>query len=288
MTDNDSSFYKLPGVKLTVPVVQATLGCCDGPRLAAAISEAGGLGTLSFQKTTCEEAQITLNDLQKRTQKPILLSLLSDFEQPGVIDLLLRKHIRHFQVQWWNGARLARYYARPMLLSTGKWGHFNRQKRQFRTSPMPSYFRNRIGWPGAYLLPHTNLLALIRQQYPEMPLIAGGGLATAKDVEEMLTLGANAALMGTRFLLSEESQADLAAKNLLRSATCANLILDTELRGDWPCAPRRRFSNALGMPDASDYSNDFNEYSAGLGIDQMSDILSASQIVANLCPKKLF
>lgn len=68
------------------------------------------------------------------------------------------------------------------------------------------------------------------------PLLAAGGIAEAADVRRMLELGAVAAVMGTRFLLTEESHAHPGYR---RRVLGAERTLDTLLFGlGWPMRHR--------------------------------------------------
>jgi NAD(P)H-dependent flavin oxidoreductase YrpB (nitropropane dioxygenase family) len=267
--------YPLPCTNLLVPVVQASLGPCDCPRLAAAVSEAGGLGTLSFTKPSVDEVERALLELRRLTQKPVLLSFLGDWEHPDVLAKCFQHKMRHFQIQWWNGARLA-----PLLRKAGAliyWQVGSLQQAEEAYSHTPDAFilpGTESGGPVRTSYPIQTLLALIRDHYPQMPLIAGGGLSNANDVAQICALGAAAALMGTRFLLSEEALTSPEARVSLQQATLNDLFLDSRLVGEWPCAPRRRLKDA---PDCATYF-------AGKGIGDMPEVLPAAQILARLNP----
>jgi len=76
---------------------------------------------------------------------------------------------------------------------------------------------------------------------PEYPLLLAGGIAERSDVSTALEAGAQAAVAGTRFLLSEESRAHALYKERLLAARETFL---TELFGaGWP-APHRVVPNA--------------------------------------------
>jgi NAD(P)H-dependent flavin oxidoreductase YrpB (nitropropane dioxygenase family) len=85
--------------------------------------------------------------------------------------------------------------------------------------------------PAVVVLEQT--LAALPKGYP---VWSAGGLATAADVRERLDAGASAAVLGTRFLMTEESGAHVAYKQRLLEARETVL---TELFGmAWP-APHR-------------------------------------------------
>jgi nitronate monooxygenase len=64
---------------------------------------------------------------------------------------------------------------------------------------------------------HT-LLPRVRQ-LGDFPILAAGGISGFRDVEAALDAGANAAVAGTRFLLTNESRAHPAYKQRVRTAT---------------------------------------------------------------------
>ncbi|MGH2837153.1 MAG: NAD(P)H-dependent flavin oxidoreductase, partial [Thermoleophilaceae bacterium] len=71
---------------------------------------------------------------------------------------------------------------------------------------------------------------------PEYPVLVAGGIADGADVARALEAGADAAVLGTRFLLSEEANAALAYKQRLMESRETVL---TDLFGmGWP-APHR-------------------------------------------------
>jgi NAD(P)H-dependent flavin oxidoreductase YrpB (nitropropane dioxygenase family) len=91
-------------------------------------------------------------------------------------------------------------------------------------------------------VPAAELLERIRFAVgPDFPVLSAGGVVQAADVRERLNAGAEAAVAGTRFLMTEESGAHPAYKDRLVEARDTVL---TELFGlGWP-APHRVVPNA--------------------------------------------
>lgn len=85
--------------------------------------------------------------------------------------------------------------------------------------------------------PALTLLQRVRAALPPgYPVLSAGGIATAEDVRERLDAGATAAVLGTRFLMTQESYAHPAYKQRLMEGRETVL---TELFGlGWP-APHR-------------------------------------------------
>jgi NAD(P)H-dependent flavin oxidoreductase YrpB (nitropropane dioxygenase family) len=86
--------------------------------------------------------------------------------------------------------------------------------------------------------PALELLAGVRARLGDgYPLFVAGGIAEPGDVRAALDAGAEAAVLGTRFLMSDESSARVAYKQRLLEARETVL---TELFGaGWPNAPHR-------------------------------------------------
>lgn len=263
---------------LSAPIVQACLGECDGPRLAAAVSRAGALGTLTLDAPSVEATAVRLRRLRALTTRPVLLALTVEWEREAVIELCLEQGFRHFQVLWWNGPRLIRRLQEAggrVLWQVGT----RRQADEALRYGADALIIQGTRAGGPVRSPHTleELVPQLRQQVGEsFPLIAGGGLATREDVERTRALGADAAYLGTRFLLTQEASAPRRDKLRLLRATAEQLILDTRLTGQWPCSPRRRLVGAH-LPDRTSLF-------AGAGLSRMDDLPSATELVARLRP----
>ena len=269
----------LPGLTLEKPIVQATLGPCDSPALAAAVSEAGGLGSLSLHAPAPDFTERRLHQLASLTTRPALLAFTGPWEPEAVLDHCLEQGFRHFHVFWWNAARLI-----PRIHAAGGFALQQVGTLQQAEEALDRGADGLIaqatdgGGPVRSPLALDTLAVVLRQKLgPHRPLIAGGGLATREDVEKTLALGADAALLGTRFLLSTQARAPLADKRRLLKATPEDLFLDTRLVGDWPCSPRRRLKTRSDLDKPSLY--------AGLGLGKINEILPAKEIVEQLSPK---
>jgi NAD(P)H-dependent flavin oxidoreductase YrpB (nitropropane dioxygenase family) len=220
------------GVEL--PVVQAGMGGgCAGHALAAAVSEAGGLGTIGFAAPDALSAELTR--ARELTGGPIAVNLLLPFARR-----------RHFEaaseadavVTFWGSPK--RRTDRPWLHQCG--------------SVAEALAAHRAGADGVILqgvesgghvrgeLAALDLLDRARRELPApYPLWLAGGIADADGTAAALDAGAEAAVAGTRFLASEESGAHAEYK---RRLLAGRETLLTELFGaGWP-APHRVLPNA--------------------------------------------
>ncbi|MES2460941.1 MAG: nitronate monooxygenase [Armatimonadota bacterium] len=268
------------GIALRAPLVQANLGPCDGPRLASEVSKAGALGCFSVHAPEAAALRHRLARVRLHTKRPVLAAFTAPYESEEVLETAFEGGLRHFQVFWWNGPRLA-----PRILARGGTVFWQvgtaEQVREALDSGAKVLVAQgtEAGGQVRTSLPLQEMVSLVRDAAgPEACIVAGGGLATRDDVSQVLGWGANAALMGTRFLVSEESRCPLRSKIRLARATERDLVLDVRVIGDWPCAPRRRLMNAFGEDKPCLY--------AGRGIGRIASILPAAEIVRALTPRQ--
>ncbi len=100
--------------------------------------------------------------------------------------------------------------------------------------------------------PREELLASVLAR-TSIPVVAGGGVATARHVEAVISAGAAAARVGTRFVATTESGAHPAYVQALLSARSAQeTVLTTAFSGGWPDAPHRVLRSAVAAAEAFD------------------------------------
>lgn len=270
----------LPDLPPMLPVIQASLGCCDGPRLAASVSRAFGLGTLSVHNTDPGVLRRQLQRVRGITPRPVLLAFTAQWDRDAVLDTAVAAGFLHFQAFWWNAPRLVPRIRRAGGTAFCQVGTLSEAREAVELGASVLVAQG-TGAGGQVRSPRPalKLVRELRDEFgPDIPIIAGGGFADASDVRSSLAAGANAALFGTRFLLSEESNAPTRDKIRLLKAGEGDLRLDARLMGDWPCSPRRRLLTRSDEDRPSLY--------AGLGVGRINSLMSAADIVRALASAK--
>jgi nitronate monooxygenase len=220
------------GVEL--PVVQAGMGGgLSRHELAAAVSEAGGLGTIAVSGAAATRRELAA--ARALTGRPLAVNVLLPFarrdwfEAAGEADVVVT------------------FWGRPHRRTAGIWLHQCGSVAEARLAQA-------AGADGVIVqgveagghvrgtTPALQLLEEVRAALPAgYPLLLAGGIAERSDVAAALAAGAQAAVAGTRFLLSEESRAHALYKERLLAA---DETLLTDLFGaGWP-APHRVVPNA--------------------------------------------
>lgn len=220
------SFLEQIGVEL--PVVQAGMGGGTADHvLAAAVSDAGGLGTIGILEPSLLRREIAA--ARRLTGKPIAVNLLLPFTRSG-----------HRQAAA-DADVVVTFWGRPVRPSGRIWIHqcgSVDEGRAARAAGVDAVIAQGVEAGGHVRgrTPALELLEQLRRALPGCPVLVAGGIAGAADVRQALEAGAAAAVAGTRFLLSEESQAH---RGYQRRLLEADDTLLTQLFGlGWPANHR--------------------------------------------------
>src|ERR671911_1929007 len=98
----DTSFCRLVGIDL--PIVQAPIGGITTPALAAAVSEAGGLGMLSITWRDPDSLRALLRDTRARTAKPFAVNLVLEWDPAERLAIALEEGVRIVSFFWGDPA----------------------------------------------------------------------------------------------------------------------------------------------------------------------------------------
>jgi nitronate monooxygenase len=220
------------GVEL--PVVQAGMGGgLSRHELAAAVSEAGGLGTIAVSGAAAIRRELAA--ARALTGRPLAVNVLLPFARRD----------------WFEAAAAAdvvvTFWGTPRRRTPGVWLHqcgSVAEARQAQAAGADGVIVQGVE-AGGHVRGTTPALRLLEEVSAALPtgypLVLAGGIAEPGDVQAALAAGAQAAAAGTRFLLSDESRAHALYKERLLAADATLL---TELFGaGWP-APHRVVPNA--------------------------------------------
>ncbi|HYJ21903.1 MAG TPA: nitronate monooxygenase [Solirubrobacterales bacterium] len=224
----------LDRIGVETPVVQAGMGGgLSRHELAAAVSEAGGLGTIAVNGAGAIERELAA--ARALTAAPLAVNLLLPFARPS----------------WFEAAAAAdvvvTFWGKPRRRVPGLWIHqcgSVAEALAAQTAGVDAVIVQGVE-AGGHVRGKTPALELherVRAALaPGFPTLLAAGIAERADVAQALEAGASAAVAGTRFLLSDESRAHPAYKQRLLDARETTL---TELFGaGWP-APHRVVANA--------------------------------------------
>jgi len=202
--------------------------------LATAVSEAGGLGTIAVNGAAAIARE--LRAARALTDRPLAVNVLLPFARRDWFEAAAQADV------------VVTFWGKPRRRTPGVWLHQCGSVEEAQAAAVAGadglivqgveaggHVRGR--------LPAHDLLARVRSALGASapPLLLAGGIAERADVRAALEAGAEAAVAGTRFLLSGESRAH---QRYVERALAARETVLTELFGlGWP-APHRVVPNA--------------------------------------------
>ncbi len=215
------------------PVVQAGMGGgLAGHGLAAAVSQAGGLGTIGLLDPDGLRSQIAA--ARRLTDRPLAVNLLLPFARKA-----------HFQAAS-EADVVVTFWGQPERRTAKAWIHqcgSVEEALAAHAAGADAVIAQGVEAGGHVrgTMPAARLLAWVRDALPDdYPVLSAGAIADATDVKARMDAGADAVVCGTRFLMTEESGAHPTYKARLLDAHATIL---TELFGaGWP-APHRVIAN---------------------------------------------
>ena len=87
------------------------------------------------------------------------------------------------------------------------------------------------------------LFPRIRRRFPNLPLLAAGGIVDGRTMAAALVLGADAVWCGSRFLASQEAEAHDTYKDRALSADVGDTAILSIYGPEWPGQPMRAIVN---------------------------------------------
>ena len=220
---------------IAAPVVQAGMGGgISRHELAAAVSEAGGLGTIAVGGAAAIARE--LRAARALTGRPLAVNVLLPFARRDWFEAAAQADV------------VVTFWGKPRRRTPGVWLHQcgSVQEAQAAAAAGADGLIVQGVEAGGHVRgrkPAHELLARVRSALGAgaPSLLLAGGIAERTDVAAALEAGACAAVAGTRFLLSAESRAH---PEYVERALAARETVLTELFGlGWP-APHRVVRNA--------------------------------------------
>jgi nitronate monooxygenase len=224
------------------PIVQAPMSAV--PELAAAVSNAGALGMLALTWST--PAGDVVRETATLTDRPFGGNLVLNSDQHRRLDEALEAGLRIVSLFWGDPTGYVKqiHDAGAVVLHTV--GSAEEARRAVAAGVDVVVAQ---GWEaGGHVWGQVATLPLVPavvDAVAPVPVIAAGGIGDARGVAAVLALGAQAAWLGTRFLLAEEMPIHEEYRRRVMDAA----ETDTRWYADlyevgWPDAPNRSLRNS--------------------------------------------
>lgn len=224
------------------PVIAGGMVWCSGWRLAAAVSNAGGLGLLGAGSMHPETLIEHIDKMNAATDKPWGINIpLMYPEIDRLIEIVIEKGVK---IVFTSAGSPKKYTARfheagikvAHVVSSSKFA------KKCEEAGVDAVVAEGFEAGGHNGREETTTLALIPQvrEAISLPLIAAGGIGSGKAMLAAMALGAEGVQIGTLFAVSEESSASDAFKQL-----CVDLGEDGTMLALKKISPTRLIKNEL-------------------------------------------
>ena len=284
---------------IEIPIFQAGLGGVAGPDLAAAVSQAGGLGHLGCIRRSAADVRLWIRETRKKTERPFGVNLVPPGGGPdgfeAQLSVVLEERPKVLSLFWGDFSQVIPRAKAAGIVTMVQVGSVAEARKTARDGAdiviaqgieAGGHVRGKIGLMA--LLP-----AVIEAVRP-VPVLAAGGIADAAAVDAVLHMGAAGAWVGTRFVATHESLAhDIYKQRLVAAGTddtyhghfySYGWRLGTPYRAirskeSWN--PYHLIAGGARRFDDEKFARGFSVY-GGQGVEQIKDIMSAGDIVERL------
>jgi len=234
---------------IEVPILQAGMAGCTTPELVAAVSNAGGLGIIGGRGMTADQLRSDIRRVRELTTRPFGVNHIVCLLDDAAFEVTLAQRVAVLSLAWGQSSDLT-YRAHDAGLKVV----------HMVTSPEEA---GQVAADGADVViaqgneagghvGHMSTLPLVPQVVDAVgavPVLAAGGIADGRGLAAVLMLGAQGALIGTRFLATHEARARGRSKdvilNALGSQTVTSKFFDDVLDIAWPGSVVRSIRHPL-------------------------------------------
>lgn len=207
---------------ISCPIIQGGMGNISNAALTAAVSEAGGLGTIGAGTLSATDVEKIILETKSRTAKPFSLNVaLSVAADPvKILQLAVKHQVPVVTLSAGNPApfipklRAAEIKVMVVVASV-------KQAQKAETGGADVLVAEGYEAAGINSGLETTTLSLIPQIVGSVaiPVVAAGGIGDGKGLAAMLALGACGVQMGTRFIATKEAPFHEEYKRKLLQAT---------------------------------------------------------------------
>lgn len=235
------------------PIVLGGMASATSVPLAAAVSNAGGLGTLGISRTPAERIPKDIDAIRAKTKAPFGVNFLLFMAREPAIDAALNQRPPVFSAAWARADQdLRAFFGRA---------HEAGSQVMYMVGTVPEALRAKaagadvivaqgteggghVGWMASMAV-----LPMIVDAVGPTPVLAAGGIADGRGLAAALALGAQGVLLGTRFLATQESPLHPNFKQAVLDSDGHDTVLteipDLARASVWPGAMARSRRNAF-------------------------------------------
>ena len=214
--------------KIKYPIIQAGMVWCSGWRLAAAVSNAGGLGIIGAGSMYPEILRAHIRKCKQATEFPFAVNVPLLYPNvKEIIDILVEEEVNIVFTSAGNPATWTGFLKTHGIIVVHVIANtkFALKAEQSGVHAIVAEGFEAGGHNGREETTTLCLVPMIKEAV-KLPVIAAGGIASGRAMLACLALGADAVQVGSAFAVAEESSAHLNFKQRIIAAAEG----DTKLR----------------------------------------------------------
>ena len=228
-------------LQIEYPIIQGGMAWVAEHHLAAAVSEAGGLGIIGAASAPAEVVREEIRKAKDLTDKPIGVNImLMNPNAPEVVKVVIEEGIKVVTTGAGNPAKYMKDFKEagvkvmPVVASVA----MAKMMERCGADAVVAEGMESGGHIGS-----TTTMCLVPQVVDavSIPVIAAGGIGDGRGVAASFMLGAEAVQMGTRFIVSQESIVHQNYKDKVIKAK----DIDSEITGMSTGHPVRQIRNQM-------------------------------------------
>lgn len=243
-----ADFVDLVGCRL--PIQAASLGGpISTPPLAAAVSEAGGLGMIANPSSAAEVHRL-VQEARTRTDRPIGIGFLIPFVALEAVKAA-GESVEVVEFFYGDPDRELVQLARGAGAIVG-WQTGSAAEASAAAEAGCDYVVAQGIEAGGHVRGTQRLDDVLAETIArvDVPVLAAGGVGTAERFAELLEAGAAAVRVGTRFVAAQEADAHPDYVSRLIGASSQDTVLTEAFGSGWPDAPHRVLGSSIQAAEA--------------------------------------
>ena len=233
-------------LQIDAPILLAPMGPeIAGLELAAAVSNAGGLGMISFGGYPPVALRDRIRRLRELTSQPFAVNVLLDgpqlpFPADALIQACIEERVPVLSLFWGDPTPYVEQAHKAGIKVCDQVGSVASAKRA-RDAGVDFIIAQGVE-AGGHIAGTVSTMVLtprVVETVAPAPVVAAGGVADARGLAAALALGADGVVMGTRFIASAECNAHDVYKRKVLEAQEEDTVRTTLFGNGWPSAWHR-------------------------------------------------
>lgn len=244
----ETAFTKMMNIQY--PIIGAPMFLVSNADMVVAVSEAGGLGTVpSLNYRPEEKFAEALREIKTRTKKPIGVNIIvnkSNTRAQADLRAALDNGVELFITSLGSPKEViqeAHKQGAKVICDVVNLEHAKKVQ-DLGADGVIAVSAGAGGHAGPI---SPIVLVSWLQKELDIPVIAAGGIADGATMASMLTLGASAVSVGTRFIASTEAQIEQSYKEAVVNATPEDIVMTTRISGTPAAVIRTPYIEKIGL-----------------------------------------